>query len=160
MPARPRGRESAQQGDGMNSQNALAQVPLFRGLSPQYLDRLQRVARDRSYSPGETIVQQGELGIAFFVITSGKVEVLQGNGDVVNRLHAGDSFGELALLDDMPRQATVRAVDGVTCLALPRLDFLDALRDQPEIAVQLLKSVAEMLRHAEARAGKTQAATN
>src|SRR5262249_55237465 len=121
-------------------------------------DRIQRVARERTFAPGATIVQEGEHGIAFFVIVSGHVDVVRGDGAVVNHLGAGDSFGELALLDDMPRQASVKAVDEVACLALPRLDFLDALRDQPEIAIQLLKAVAEMLRHAEARADQAKSA--
>jgi trk system potassium uptake protein TrkA len=71
---------------------------------------------------------------------------------VINRLGPGGSFGELALLTELPRMATIRAVDDVSCIALTRLDFIDALRDQPEIAIQLLKTVAELLRQAEERA--------
>ena len=139
----------------MDAHEALRKTRLFQNLSPQYLDRLSSVARERSYKAGETIVREGDQGIAFFVIVSGNVEVLRGSGGdqtVINRIGPGGTFGEIALLTEFPRLASVRAENDVTCVALARLDFLDALRDQPEIAVQLLATVAEMLRMAEQRA--------
>ncbi len=139
----------------MNAAQTLAQVPLFRGMSPDYLDRLQRVSRERSYEAGSSILREGELGIAFFVIVSGNVDVLRGAGadqTVINKLGPGQSFGEMALLSELPRMATVRAVDSVKCIAMTRLDLLDALRDQPEIAIAMLKTMGELLRKAEARA--------
>jgi CRP/FNR family cyclic AMP-dependent transcriptional regulator len=129
----------------MNAQQTLSQVPLFRNLDPQYLERLQLAARERNYAAGDVILREGELGIAFYVVLAGHVEVTRSDGP-------GGSFGEMALLNDMPRSARVTAVDAVTCLVLPRLDFIDALRDQPEIAVQLLKTLADLLRRAEERA--------
>ncbi len=136
----------------MNAQQTLSQVPLFRNLDPQYLERLQLAARERNYAAGDVILREGELGIAFYVVLAGHVEVTRSDGTVVNRIGPGGSFGEMALLNDMPRSARVTAVDAVTCLVLPRLDFIDALRDQPEIAVQLLKTLADLLRSAEERA--------
>jgi CRP/FNR family cyclic AMP-dependent transcriptional regulator len=141
----------------VNAQQTLSQVPLFRTLEPKYIQRLQRAARERSYAAGDVILTEGEQGIAFYVVMSGHVEATRGDGTVVNRIGPGGSFGELALLNETPRTATVTALDAVTCLVLPRLDFLDALRDQPEIAVQLLKTLAELLRRAEARADQAQA---
>src|SRR5712691_12021570 len=111
----------------MNAQQTLAQVPLFRQMSPEYVDRLGGVARERNYKAGDTILREGEPGIAFFAITSGNVEVVRGSGGdatVINRLGPGASFGEVALLTELPRMATIRAVDDVTCIALTRLDFI------------------------------------
>lgn len=139
----------------MDAAQTLAAAPLFRRMSDEYLERLARTARVRKYAPGETILREGDPGIAFFVVSEGKVEVLRGTGDeqaVINTLGPGDSFGEMALLNDLPRMATVRAIDNVTCIGMVRLDLLDALRDQPEIAIHMLKNMGEMLRRAEARA--------
>ena len=140
----------------MDAAQTLAQAPLFRGMSEEYLQRLGRAGRERNYAPGEVILREGDPGIAFFVIHSGRCEVLRGTGpdqQVINQLKPGDSFGEMALLNDLPRMATVRAVDNVSCLALLRLDLLDALRDQPEIAIHMLKTLSQLLRRAEERAG-------
>jgi len=139
----------------MDAAQTLATAPLFRRMSDEYIERLARTARVRTYSPGQTILREGDPGIAFFVVSEGKVEVLRGAGadqTVINTLGPGDSFGEMALLNDLPRMATVRAVDNVTCIGMVRLDLLDALRDQPEIAIHMLKNMGEMLRRAEARA--------
>ncbi|MHB8574970.1 MAG: cyclic nucleotide-binding domain-containing protein [Dehalococcoidia bacterium] len=142
----------------MDVLQALARIPLFRQMSQEYLERLGRVARERHFKAGDVILHEGNPGIAFFGIASGNVEVVRGSGgdeSVINNLGPGGSFGEMALLTELPRMATVRAVDDVTCIAMSRLDFLDALRDQPEIAIQLLKTLAELLRQAEERAQQT-----
>jgi CRP-like cAMP-binding protein len=143
----------------MDTRAILTQVPLFKNMNPEYLERIERVAVERTFKPGQTILSEGEMGIAFYVVASGNVEVARGDGPVVNRIGPGGSFGEMALLNDLPRMATVKAVGDVSCLVLPRLDFLDALRDQPEIAIQLLKTLAELLRRAEERADQAQSAT-
>jgi cAMP-dependent protein kinase regulator len=141
----------------MDAEQTLSTAPLFQGMSPEYLERVARAARQRSYNPGDVILREGDPGIAFFVIASGHVQVVRGAGgdeSVINSLGTGDSFGEMALLTDLPRMATVRAVDNVTCFALLRLDLLDALRDQPEIAIHMLKSLGTLLRKAEERAAQ------
>jgi CRP-like cAMP-binding protein len=140
----------------MDAAQTLAKAALFRGMSEEYLQRLGRAGRERTYAPGEVILREGDPGIAFFVINTGHCEVLRGTGpdqQVINQLNPGDSFGEMALLNDLPRMATVRAIDNVSCLALLRLDLLDALRDQPEIAIHMLKTLSQLLRRAEERAG-------
>src|SRR5579885_2161920 len=107
------------EGDRMDAQQALAQVPLFQHMDPEYLERLGRVARERQYRKGDLILHEGDPGIAFFAITAGHVEVVRGAGTpdeaVINRLGPGASFGEMALVTEMPRMATIRAVDDVTC---------------------------------------------
>lgn len=142
----------------MDARETLASVPLFKQLDSEYLDRLARVARERTYEPGDTILKQGEYGIAFFAIVDGHVEVVRAGVDApINRLGPGESFGELALLSEVPRMATVRAVDNVRCAVLQRLDFMDVLRDQPEIAMNLLRTLGDLLRQAEERAARATA---
>jgi CRP-like cAMP-binding protein len=137
----------------MDARETLASVPLFKQLRSEYLDRLARVVRERTYEPGATILREGEYGIAFFAIIEGHVEVLRSGVEApINRLGPGESFGELALLSDVPRIATVRAVDQVRCAVLQRLDFLDIVRDQPELAMHLLRTLSELLRQCEERA--------
>ncbi len=142
----------------MDAAQTLAKVPLFKGMSPEYLERLQRVSRERTYDSGSVILREGDFGIAFFVILSGHVEVVRAAGETtINTLGAGESFGEMALLSELPRMASVRATDAVTCLALTRLDLLDALRDQPEIAITMMKNLADLLRDAEERVSRATA---
>lgn len=142
----------------MDARETLANVPLFKQLSPEYLDRLSRVARERRYAPGEKILVEGQYGIAFFAIVEGHVEVVRsGVSSPINRLGPGNSFGELALLSEVPRMATVTAVDAVRCVVLQQLDFLDVVRDQPEIALHLLRTLGDLLRQAEERAAQASA---
>jgi len=136
---------------------ALAGVALFQGLRPRELERLEQIARRRRYDAGETIVRQGETGIAFFVVTRGRVGVAQRGPDGQERglriIGPGGSFGEMALLQERPRSASVIALEPTECLALARLDFLDLLRRSPEIAIQLLDTLSRRLVDAELRPG-------
>ncbi|MBI3980205.1 MAG: cyclic nucleotide-binding domain-containing protein [Chloroflexi bacterium] len=137
----------------------LAGVDLFRGVSAKELERLERVARPRQFAAGETIVREGETGIALFVVLSGKVRVTQQTGAGQERelrtIGPGGAFGEMALLGERPRTATVTAVEPTECLALHRRHFLDELRQSPEIAIRLLETLSQRLVDAERR---TQAA--
>lgn len=137
------------------SSSAFAGIALFRGLERKELEKLERRAHHRQYDPGQTIVREGEGGIAFFVIVSGKVRVSQRTADGQERelrtLGPGDSFGEMALFTDRPRSATITAVEPTECLALSRLEFLDELRKAPEVAIRLLDTLGQRLVDAEHR---------
>ena len=128
----------------------LASVPLFRNLPRKTLQRLERIAVTRTYKAGEDIVKEGDQGAGFFLITSGKVEVLKG-GSRLNTLGAGEFFGEMALLDNQPRVATVRALEDTACLAMSRWDFVAELRANPDIAIEMLEAVSARLRQLEER---------
>ncbi len=81
---------------------------------------------DLTFQPGETIVRQGEHGDDFYIIAEGKVSVRvlkDGNPEQVNQLHPGDYFGEVALLDDRPRNATVVAMEPTRCYLLDKSQF-------------------------------------
>jgi CRP-like cAMP-binding protein len=132
-----------------NASVGFANAELFRGLSPSELTRLERASHPRHYDAGAVIVREGEGGIAFFVVTSGKVVVTRMGSDGQSReirsIGPGGSFGEMALFSDRPRAGTVTAVEPTDCLALHRLEFLDELRRSPEVALRLLDSLATRL---------------
>jgi CRP-like cAMP-binding protein len=127
----------------------IAGVELFQGLSEQDLERLERVAHRRTYAPGAVIVEEGQGGIAFFVLISGQAVVTRtGKDGQVHELRSigpGGVFGEMALFTDRRRSATVKAVEPTECLALHKLEFRDELRRNPEVAIRLLDTLAARL---------------
>lgn len=128
----------------------LQTVPLFQGLENKQLARLARRFTERTYPVGEAIVNQGALGIGLFIIQTGRAEAIrvQPNGDkqVVNKLGPTDFFGELSLLDEAPRTASVVAVEEVKCLILTQLDFMSALHEDSDIPIVMLKEMAKRFR--------------
>ena len=134
----------------------LAGIDLFRGIEDRELARLERLGRRRQYQAGDNIVQQGQGGIALFVVMSGRVQVTrrdsEGNEQVVRTIGPGGSFGEMALFSNRPRSASITAVEPTECLVLHRLDFLDELRRDPDIAIRLLDTLSQRLIDAERRA--------
>lgn len=130
----------------------LFRVPLFQSLSKRQLEQIAKRVLDRDYQAGATIVTQGKGGEGFFIVYSGKVDVVReradGNKAVVNQLTDGDFFGEMALLDDGPRTATCVAVGLTKCLVLPRWDFLAVIKDDSDMAVTILEEMAKRFRAA------------
>ncbi len=126
----------------------LRRVPLFGGIPDSGLDSIARQLSERSYEPGAVIVKQGEPGVGFYLIDEGKVEVEQG-GRSLATLGPGDFFGELALLEDVPRTATVIARAPTRCLQLVRWNFRAILKENPDIAVRLLETAVRRLRRHE-----------
>ncbi|MGC9468064.1 MAG: cyclic nucleotide-binding domain-containing protein [Anaerolineae bacterium] len=125
----------------------LMRTPLFRGLRRRQLDRLARRFVERSYKEGDAIVTQGKGGEGFFIIASGEAEAVHRRGDgstvVLNPLLPGDFFGELALLTDTMRTASVIAKQPTRCMVLTRWDFLGVLKEDAEMAVSVLQELAE-----------------
>jgi CRP-like cAMP-binding protein len=132
--------------------NFLAKVPLFHGLEPQQLTDIGKRFRERKYKTGEHIVEQGKIGVGLFIIETGRAEVCRTRPDgtqfVVSALHPTEFFGELSLLDDAPRSASVIAAEDTACLALAQLDFLDALHEDPDMAIEVLRELARRFRRA------------
>lgn len=131
--------------------NFLSKVPLFQGLKDRQLMRLADRMVERSYAAGDLIVKQGQGGEGFYVITSGKAEATRERADaektVVNAFGPTDYFGELALLDeDGVRTASITAIEPTTCLILTRWDFLAILRQDAEMAVEILQEMARRFR--------------
>ncbi|MGH2625689.1 MAG: cyclic nucleotide-binding domain-containing protein [Anaerolineales bacterium] len=128
--------------------DSLARVPLFKGLDKSALHRLERVIRERNFKAGETIVTQGDEGVGFYLISSGHVEVSR-DGTKLATLGPDDFFGEQALLDNYRRGATCKAVDDTQTLALLRSDFVAELRNNPDLAVEVLAVMSRRLRDVE-----------
>lgn len=133
-------------------EDALSKVPIFSGLTKKELQELSANAREREYPAGETLVRQGESGVGLFVILSGKVRVLQhadGGERQLGVYGPGAALGELALLDDQPRSATIVASEPTKVLIIPVWDFRAALRENPEISLKLLSVLSQRLRKVE-----------
>ncbi|MGC9520470.1 MAG: cyclic nucleotide-binding domain-containing protein [Anaerolineae bacterium] len=125
----------------------LMRTPLFRGLRRRQLERLARRFVERNYDKGEPIVTQGKDGEGFFVILSGEAEAVHRRADgttvVLNPLLPGDFFGELALLSDTVRTASVIAKEPTECLVLTRWDFIGVMKEDADMAVSILQELAE-----------------
>jgi CRP/FNR family transcriptional regulator, cyclic AMP receptor protein len=142
-------------------EDALARVDLFSGLRKKELKEVATSCREGKYSPGSVLISQGEKGLGLFILTKGTVRITRANSpdgaeEVLGTAGAGDVIGEMALLDDMPRSATVTAVDDVTALVLPFWDFRiilrRILRSDPDVGLDLLAILSRRLRKAEQRA--------
>ena len=128
----------------------LRSVPMFDRLSPEDLLRVAMVATERTYEEGETLVREGEIGHAMFVIMAGTVVVLRRQADGTERrmrtYGPGDHVGELAVLRDRPRAATLMADGGPVVALIIDGDGLTAiLRERPEAAMAMLATLAERI---------------
>ncbi len=130
----------------------IKEVPLFANLKRRQLQNLARIFVERRCGPDEVIVPQGRDGFGFFVITSGSAKAVRERSDgstvVVNTFGPNDFFGELALLDNGPRTASVIATEPTHCLILPRENFLGALRRDGDMAVEIMVELARRFRTA------------
>jgi CRP-like cAMP-binding protein len=131
----------------------LQNVPLFENLNDRQLEHLAKRMVERKYEAGQPIVTQGRGGEGFFVIVSGQAEAARERSDgekiTVNKFGPTDFFGELALLDDGLRTASVVATEPTQCLVLTRWDFMSALRESDvEMAIVILEQLAKRFRRA------------
>lgn len=124
---------------------ALATVPLFANLSKGQLKNIAAQAAERTYRPGETIVQQGEKGIGFYLLLNGQADVLKG-GKKVGALSGGQFFGEMALFDEQPRTAEVRATSEARCFVLNRFEFWGVVGQDATALRALLNETVRRLR--------------
>lgn len=131
---------------------ALSGVPLFRGLTKRQLTSIARVCFEASYSSGDTIVREGERDAQHMVvITAGEGQVLR-DGRQVATVSAGDVVGEMALVDGMPRSASVVAATEVAAIVLYRTAFIKLIDEIPEITLRLLAALSKRLRDSDERA--------
>jgi MFS family permease len=113
----------------------LREVTMLRPLPVSTIEHLARNVREESVEPGETVIEQGQVGESFYVIVAGEVEV-RGNASLLRVLRDGDSFGEIALLRDVPRTTTVRARTPVALYALDRRHFVPTVSGYSESAAE------------------------
>ena len=142
-------------------EDALARVDLFSGLRKKEVTEVATYCREGHYSPGSVLISQGEKGLGLFILIQGTVRITRKNSpdgeeQVLGTAKAGDVIGEMALLDDLPRSATVTAVDEVTVLVLPfwefRIVLRDILRRDPDVGFDLLAVLSRRLRKCEQQA--------
>jgi CRP-like cAMP-binding protein len=136
-------------------EEALAHIDLFSTLDKKELKALAEGCQERTYLAGSTIIAQGDSGVGAYIITQGTVRITREvNPDRAEEdlgtVSAGHILGEMALLDDLPRSATVTAIDDVTALLIPVWEFRSFLRNNPDVAIKLLTSISRRLRRAEA----------
>jgi CRP-like cAMP-binding protein len=132
----------------MTTEELLASVSLFQKLDKKDVRSLARLVREQVYAPDQVIVQEGQPGLGLYVIADGHAEVTKG-GRVLRELSAGDFFGEMSLLDDLPRTADVRATAPTRCLTLAKWEFLGELESHPQMALPLLPMLSRRVRAAE-----------
>lgn len=125
-------------------------VPLFQNLNHRQIEILAKRMVDREFPAGATIVTQGQGGEGLFIVALGKAEAIRERRDgarvTVNTFGPTDFFGELALLDDGPRTASVVTVEPTRCLVLNRWDFLAEVRQDTEMAILILQELAKRFR--------------
>jgi CRP/FNR family transcriptional regulator, cyclic AMP receptor protein len=133
-------------------EQAFARTALLAELTPPERRRLASRATTRSYPAGTTILRQGDTSMAVYVILSGRVAVQIG-AQLVREIGTDDFFGELGVLDDAPRSATIVALEPTHCALLAAWD----IRRNPRIALGLLPILAQRLREAHAREPRSEA---
>src|SRR5580765_5041101 len=123
----------------------LERVPLFSGLNARQRRKLARLVRERNVRTGTAVVKEGLMGgVSFFVVAEGEATVTIG-GKEVARLGPGSHFGELALINNRERSATVTAATPMRCLEIRFWDFRDFAHDNPDVMWKLLQHVTELL---------------
>jgi CRP-like cAMP-binding protein len=130
----------------------LSRIPLFAGVKGRDLGRLAKVMSERRFAEGEAITTEGESGVGFFVIEHGNATVSL-KGETLRTLGPGDHIGEIALIDEGPRSATVTATTEVSCRGMAAWEFRSFVQEHPEVAWQLLQSLAARFREAQAPLG-------
>ena len=123
-------------------------VPLFEGLEPEDLQRIAGTCSERLFPDGAALVRQDDLGGELFVIVEGGVRVVRSdNGEerFIRRYEAGDHIGELAVLRERPRVATVLAEGDVRALVIDGESLKAILRERPEAAMAMLATLAERI---------------
>jgi CRP/FNR family transcriptional regulator, cyclic AMP receptor protein len=119
-------------------------TPLFANCSKRELEEIAHLADEIDLNQGKEMTRQGSPGREFFVLLEGEAEVTK-DGDVINQLSGGDFFGEIALVSDSPRTATVTATSPVRALVITDRDFRHLMKDQPEIQNKVLSALAARL---------------
>ena len=139
----------------MSTADVLSQVWLFSGLGQADLDAMSSFTFQKTFDPGELIVEEGRTGNGLYVVISGKVEVIKGLGtqqeQVVATFGSGEVFGEMALLGEWPRTASVWALEQAECLGMDRWVFLTQIERHPQVAIKMLQILAQRLKDTDAR---------
>ncbi len=128
----------------------IKQAKLFQGLPESEVRSIEKQMKTVKHPAGHEIVLRGEGGVGFMIITEGTVSVKTVQG-ITRKMGPGDSFGEMALLDQEGRSATITADSEVTLATIPEWNFKPFLKEHPEVAYRLLQTLSRRIRQAEGK---------
>ena len=130
---------------GQASADTLKNVPLFAGLDKKERQQIANSMRERRFNAGDTLTQEGAGGVGFFVVEEGEADVTVG-GEARGSIGPGDYFGEIALINESPRTATLTARTDMVCYGMTPWDFKPLVESNSTIAWKLLTAMAEKMR--------------
>ena len=134
----------------MDKLSLLQSVPIFSDLSPSDLNKIAERMVLRTFTKGQMILLEDDLGQTFFVIAEGSVKITRLSDDgrevILAMLGESDFFGEMSLLDGAGRSANVVALEAAEVLTLARNDFLEILQEYPKISISLLEELTQRIR--------------
>jgi CRP-like cAMP-binding protein len=122
----------------------LAGVPLFAGLSKKQLSQVASIADELDFKAGKQLIREGGAGREFFILLEGSAEVTR-NGEMLATRKAGDFFGEVALVCDRPRVATVTTLEPSVALVVTESNFRKLVKQSPDLALKVMQAVGERL---------------
>jgi CRP/FNR family cyclic AMP-dependent transcriptional regulator len=125
-------------------------VPLFSDLDDRELKQVAASMKERTFNAGDTVTEEGKGGIGFFVIGDGSAKVTVGGGEV-RTLGPGDYFGEIGLIADIDRTATITAEGELRCYGMTSWDFRPLVESNASIAWKMLQVMAQRLKEAQSR---------
>jgi len=140
---------------------ALRKIPLFRGVDDQKLRLLAFMSERTRFEEGEVLMKEGDYGDVAYIILSGEAEVLVGSPSgeqLVAKVGKNDFVGEIAILIDVPRTATVRASTTLVALAIQKDQFFKLLTNFPDMAVEVMRALAHRLERTTREFGRLRAA--
>jgi len=139
----------------MTSSEFLSFVPIFSDLPVETLKMIEDIGTKKLHKKNDVVLMEEEAGTALFVIIKGKVKVARSSTDgrevILTILSESDFFGEMAILDGLTRSATVTAIEESELFLIQRNDFVNLLREYPEISISLLQELTKRLRSADAK---------
>jgi CRP/FNR family cyclic AMP-dependent transcriptional regulator len=133
-------------------QELIRQVPLFSDLDKRSLQGLASSMKERKFDVGDTIAVEGQSGVGFFIIDEGEAAISV-KGEELKTLGHGDYFGEVALIDDGARTATITAKSPLKCYGITSWEFRPLVEQNADLAWKMLQTMAKMLRASEQRVG-------
>ena len=133
-------------------QELIEKVPLFAGLDKKDLQGLASSMKERTFEAGNTIAVEGQSGVGFFIIDEGEA-VISVKGEEIRTLGHGDYFGEVALIDDGARTATITAKSPLKCYGITSWEFKPLVEQNADLAWKMLQTMAKLLRASEQRVG-------
>ncbi|MCK5827316.1 cyclic nucleotide-binding domain-containing protein [Candidatus Bipolaricaulota bacterium] len=133
----------------------LQETPLFASTTEKSLESMIKSAVQKTVSPGDKVVQEGQGGVGFYLILDGKAEVIK-DGVKLAELGTGNFFGELSVIDGQPRTADVVAVTEIKCWILSQWAMKSIIANHPEVALSMLEELAKRLRATDATRAATE----